>query len=153
MISKTQDLSNHIILTKISRWRKFPPTSSVNTFLKAIKEASENTIPPNRNSEKYYLQNDKKTGPLKYIVSLANKYANNRELDDREFLGGNQTNNFLRSKGFRIIDNDDNEIANNDIKQSPKQRHDIPLILYLFREFPNVIIRPIKRSWLKLRRI
>ncbi len=132
---------------------KIPSNIEREHIFKAIKEASENTIPPNRNSEKYYLEYDNKRLPPKYIVSLANKYANNRELDDREFLGGNQTNNFLRSKGFRIIDNDDNEIANNDIKQSPKQRHDIPLILYLFREFPNVIIRPIKRSWLKLRRI
>jgi hypothetical protein len=41
---------------------------------------------------KYYLP--------KYIISIANKYANGRELRTSEFSGGSESISFLRALGF-----------------------------------------------------
>jgi hypothetical protein len=49
--------------------------------LRAIEEVERSEVPPGRDSEKYDLQYNQKTYPPKYIISLANKYANNYELD------------------------------------------------------------------------
>lgn len=73
-------------------------------ILKAIEEAETSRIPRERISDKYDLEYNKKFYPPKYIISLANKYANGKESDHSEFSGGDETNNFLKSLGFNIID-------------------------------------------------
>jgi hypothetical protein len=50
------------------------------------------------------LEYEGKYYPPKYIISLANKYANDRELDSSEFSGGKETNSFLRALGFKIVE-------------------------------------------------
>jgi 5-methylcytosine-specific restriction protein B len=72
-------------------------------IIQAIEEVETSEIPPERNSEKYDLEYNKKTYPAKYIVSIANKYANNNELLYSTFGGGKETNSFLKSLGFSII--------------------------------------------------
>jgi len=57
----------------------------------------------NRNSKKYLLDYNDKYCPPKYAVSLANVYANGRELEPSEFNGGKETNSFLRARGFTIV--------------------------------------------------
>ncbi len=73
-------------------------------IIKAIERIDEEGVPPNRKSKKYLLAYNGKYYPPKYVISLANKYANGRELDHFEFKGGKETNDFLRSKGFKIVE-------------------------------------------------
>ena len=72
-------------------------------ILKAIGEVDRNGIPSNRLSTKYLLKINGKNYPPKFIVSLANKYANGRELSPQEFGGGIETNNFFRKRGFTVV--------------------------------------------------
>jgi hypothetical protein len=62
-------------------------------ILMAIKEVDNSGIPEERISDRYDLVYNEKTYPPKYIVSLANKYANNVELSS--FSGGNEVNSSL----------------------------------------------------------
>jgi hypothetical protein len=73
-------------------------------ILKAIEEAESSGIPKERISNLYDLEYNEKLYPPKYIISLANKYANGKELDHSEFSGGDETNNFLNTRNFNIID-------------------------------------------------
>jgi MoxR-like ATPase len=73
-------------------------------ILKAIEEVERSGTPRDRGSDRYDLEYNKKLYPPKYIISLANKYANGKELDHSEFSGGDETNNLLKSLGFNIID-------------------------------------------------
>jgi hypothetical protein len=73
-------------------------------ILKAIEEVERSGIPRERSSDRYDLEYNKKLYPPKYIISLANKYANGKGLDHSQFSGGNETNNFLKLLGFNIID-------------------------------------------------
>lgn len=41
--------------------------------------------------------------PPKYIISIANKYVNGKELDPEEFSGGVEANQFLKSLVFNIV--------------------------------------------------
>jgi hypothetical protein len=88
--------------------------------LKAIDEAEKLGISPARSSEKYDLEYNKKLYPPKYIISLANKYANGKELDHREFAEGDEANNFLVSLGFNVA-NKQNGVYEDSIES---QEHD-----------------------------
>lgn len=80
-----------------------PKNISKADILQAIEEAEISGIPERRQSRKYLLEYKGKYYPPKYIVSLANKYANGRELSSEEFEGGNETNQFLRARGFSVL--------------------------------------------------
>lgn len=73
-------------------------------IIKAIERIDEEGVPPNRKSKKYLLEYNGKYYPPKYVISLANKYANGRELEPSEFNGGKETNSFLRVRGFTIVE-------------------------------------------------
>ena len=73
-------------------------------ILKAIEEIESTGIPKLRHSKKFVLEHNHKYYPPKYIISLANRFANGVELDSEEFSGGKETNEFLEKLGFRIID-------------------------------------------------
>jgi hypothetical protein len=73
-----------------------------------------------RSSERHDLEYNKKLYPPKYIISLANKYANVNELDHSQFSGGNETNNFLKLLGFNIV-NKQNDVDGDDLVE---QTHD-----------------------------
>jgi len=72
--------------------------------VEAIREIERIGIRKGRISKKFLLEHDGKHYPLKYIISLANKYANGKELDPSEFSGGDETNNFLWALGFNIVE-------------------------------------------------
>lgn len=97
-------------------------------ILKAIEEIKRSKIPVHRDSGKYDLEYDNRLYPPKYVVSLANKYANGKELDHVEFGGGSETNDFLKSLGFNIVDKE----LETDRK---KQEHDFAPRLGLFGEY------------------
>jgi len=71
--------------------------------LNAIRKIDRDGVPKSRKSRKFQLFYNGKYYPAKYVVSLANKYANGRELDPSEFSGGQEVNNFLRKLGFEIV--------------------------------------------------
>ncbi len=72
-------------------------------IIQAINEAKEVGIPIGRGSRKYLLKHENDYFPPKYVISLANKYANGIILDRSSFGGGNESNNFLNNLGFKIV--------------------------------------------------
>jgi len=70
-------------------------------ILKAIEEIDSKGVPLDRRSRKYSLVIRGKEYPPKYVVALANKFANRRLLDSEEFSGGLETNSFLKKMGFK----------------------------------------------------
>ncbi|MDK2908055.1 MAG: hypothetical protein PWQ87_513 [Candidatus Woesearchaeota archaeon] len=71
-------------------------------IIKAIREIDSNEIPLGRESKKFCLIFEEKRYPPKYVLSLANRFANNKELNPSKFSGGQETNNFLKRLGFDI---------------------------------------------------
>jgi hypothetical protein len=82
-----------------------PNNIARNHILKAIQEIDRAGIPKGRNSKKFKLVFDEKAYPPKYVISLANKYANGEELEPSDFGGGRETNDYLGRLGFEIVEN------------------------------------------------
>ena len=72
--------------------------------LKAIEEIKRSGIPAGRGSRKFLIAFNGDYYPPKYVISLANRYANGEELNPSEFSGGTESNNFLRALGFVIVE-------------------------------------------------
>lgn len=72
-------------------------------ILMAIEYICKNGVPPNRVYKKYFLEYNSKKYPPKYVISIANNYANGEELDPQKFNGGHETNDFLKRLGFKIV--------------------------------------------------
>ena len=80
-----------------------PKNINHQAILDAIQYIDENGIPQNRLSRTYKLVYDGRRYPPKYLISVANKMVNGKELEPFEFGGGAETNDFLRRLGFEII--------------------------------------------------
>jgi 5-methylcytosine-specific restriction protein B len=72
---------------------------------KAIKDINQGGIPSSRLSKEYYLKVDDKLLPPKYVISIANKYANNNELPSDGF-NAIEAKNFLKKLKFEITEKD-----------------------------------------------
>jgi len=70
--------------------------------LAAIKKIRKDGVPKGRNSRKYVLIFKEELFPPKYLISLANKYPNGKQLSPEVFSGGEETNSYLRHLGFEI---------------------------------------------------
>ncbi len=70
---------------------------------KAISEIIEYGVPQKRNPTRYYLEYNSHYYPPKYVLSLANKFANHQELSPNNFSGGIEANNFLQKLSFDIV--------------------------------------------------
>jgi len=81
-----------------------PKNISKGDILNAIREIDDNGIPKCRDSKKFALFFNGKYYPPKYVISLANRYANGVPLSSDEFGGGNETNGFLGGLGFEIVE-------------------------------------------------
>jgi len=81
-----------------------PPNIRREHVLKAIKEIDKYGIPPGRNARKYFVEYNGKLYPPKLVISKANKYANGDELPPSMFTGGDETNNYLKRLGFKIVE-------------------------------------------------
>jgi len=73
-------------------------------IIKALEEIDETGWPKRRASTKYSVKYENSFYPPKYVLSVANRYANGTELDPETFQGGDPANHFLKSRGFKIID-------------------------------------------------
>jgi hypothetical protein len=73
-------------------------------IIQAISEIKKGKIPPYRESTRWSILHNGEHFPPKYVISLANELANGRELDPSQFSGGDETNNFLKERGFDIVE-------------------------------------------------
>jgi hypothetical protein len=71
-------------------------------LLAAIAEIDRSEAPAGRKSRRFTLRYRARRYPPKYVVSLANRFANGVELSSAEFNGGKETNEFLRSRHFTV---------------------------------------------------
>ena len=78
--------------------------------IEAIEFLEANGVPNNRLGKKFDLFYNNKKYPPKYTISIANKFANDTELEPDTHSGGNESNNFLIRHGFEIIDKKDNTV-------------------------------------------
>ena len=74
-------------------------------LIKAIAEIDKDGVRKGRHSSTYDLIYNGKTYPPKLVLSIANRYANDSELDSNDFAGGKGTPAFkiLKNEGFEII--------------------------------------------------
>lgn len=70
--------------------------------IKAIEEIEISGFPAARASRKFLLEYNGKDYPPKYVLSIANKYANGKKLTPDDLGGGRETNRFLQNLGFEI---------------------------------------------------
>jgi hypothetical protein len=84
--------------------RMIPKNIKQQHVIQAIDEIERSGVRYHRESVRYNLIYQGKPYPPKYVLSIANKYANGRELEPSEFSGGVETNDFLRELGFSISD-------------------------------------------------
>jgi len=61
-------------------------------------------LPECRSNTKYILVHKGKKYPPKHVISIANVFANDRELDPSAFSEGEETNQYLEKLGFNIIE-------------------------------------------------
>lgn len=80
-----------------------PSNISREHILKAIQEVDTCGIPKSRLSRKHNVGYCGHLYPPKYLISVANKYANGTELEYACFSGGYEANSYLEKLGFRII--------------------------------------------------
>ena len=71
--------------------------------LSAIEKIDNEGIRDGRHSNKYSLRYQGKLYPPKYVITLANIWANGEELSFHEFISI-EANRFLRNMGFEIIE-------------------------------------------------
>ncbi|MGD0030628.1 DUF3427 domain-containing protein [Paenibacillus illinoisensis] len=82
--------------------------------IKAIDYINKHNVPDKRFSTKYVLVHNDKYYPPKYVLSIANTFANGIELEPYEFSGGGEANKFLKRLGFIIIEEGSDFIYNVD---------------------------------------
>ena len=80
-----------------------PKNITSSHIISAIGKIDRDGVPPRRNSTGYDLLYNGRKYPPKYVVSIANRCPNGEELDYHKFSGGDETNNFLRQRGFEIV--------------------------------------------------
>jgi len=70
--------------------------------LQALKEIDEKGVPEGKASRTWFLLYEGKRYPPKYVISLANKYANRYELPSSEFIT-TEAVSYLRRLGFEVV--------------------------------------------------
>ncbi|MEA1993944.1 MAG: N-glycosylase/DNA lyase [Euryarchaeota archaeon] len=68
----------------------------------ALREIQENGVPPRYGYRTNYVLFENDKFPPKYVIMVANKYANGKELGSSEFITG-EARRYLRSLGFNVI--------------------------------------------------
>jgi hypothetical protein len=71
-------------------------------ILRAIEDIKRTEVPAQRTATKFLLEYEGMYFPAKYVISLANRFANGKMLDSESFSGGKETNEVLRKMGFKI---------------------------------------------------
>lgn len=100
-----------------------PKNITKDHILQALAEIDRVNVPPGRSSTKYLIEHEGKIYPPKYVISLANKFANGEVHSPQLFNGGAESNKFSTNRGFKIIEKETGSTLN--IKPS-KPRERIP---------------------------
>jgi len=79
-----------------------PDNITESHIVKAIQRINRHGVPQHREAKDYFLIYARRSYPAKYVVGIANLFANGKELDPESFSGGKETNKFLQSLGFDI---------------------------------------------------
>ncbi len=72
----------------------------------AIRRIIHDGVPPDRSSRRYCLVTSGEHLPPKYAISVAHRVATGTELASRLFSGGQESNRFLRQRGFDVVECD-----------------------------------------------
>lgn len=80
-----------------------PPNITREHIIQALDEIRNNEIPWHRESVRWCILYNGKEFPPKYVIGVANRFANGVELGPHEFSGGDETNSFLTERGFEIV--------------------------------------------------
>lgn len=99
---------------------RIPESIQRSHILKALQAVRHGKVPARRKAKKYYLLFEGRTYPAKYALSLAYTFISPRGLELRGFEGGKQTNGFLQSRGFTIVDARGKKIGRNPAMRSAK---------------------------------
>lgn len=91
------------MIKKLTLYRGIPKGILSKHIVAAIRNVIKNGIPKQRNSKRYFLKYSGKNYPPKYILSIANIYANNSECLPSDF-NAIQAKDFLIRLGFEIRD-------------------------------------------------
>jgi 5-methylcytosine-specific restriction protein B len=73
-------------------------------IIQAIEEIKNSKIPTRRDSTRFYISYKGEYYPPKLVLSIANKLVNGKELESSEFSGEDGTNDFLKKRGFEVIE-------------------------------------------------
>ncbi|MCM3790338.1 HNH endonuclease [Domibacillus indicus] len=73
-------------------------------IIQAIQKISKEGVPEKRGSTRFSILYEGKHYPPKYVISIANIFANGEELSSSKFSGGEETNKFLSKLGFNIVE-------------------------------------------------
>lgn len=87
-----------------------PKNITIEHLQKAISEIIVENIPAQRLAQHYSLIENGKTLPVKYVISIANKFANGIELSSDAF-NAVEAKNFLIKKNFNVVDNRPKKIS------------------------------------------
>ena len=71
-------------------------------IIKALHKIKENGVPPARQSRDYYVVFENDLFPPKYVISVANEFANGKELNISKFITA-EARRFLEKTGFKVI--------------------------------------------------
>jgi 5-methylcytosine-specific restriction enzyme A len=83
--------------------------------LEAIHKINREGVRDKRESTRFSLVYESKSYPPKYVVSIANIFANGEEYSPTLFSGGNETNKFLGKFGFTVTENTESNAENQNI--------------------------------------
>jgi MoxR-like ATPase len=86
-----------------------PSNITKENIVSAIMEIERKGYPSIREPTKFYILYNKKNYPAKYALSISNKFANGKE--STEFSGGEETNQFLKSRGFEIVTDEEANLS------------------------------------------
>ena len=90
-------------------------------ILKAIKWIGSQGVPRPRKSRGYDLMHNNRPYPPKYVVSVAHRFAQGKEWSPSKFSGGDETNNYLIARGFRIVNKQKRRVS---VRFQPTQEDD-----------------------------
>jgi len=82
-----------------------PKNMNKDHVIEAIKRIDDEGVPERRSSTRFSLSYEGKYYPPKYVISIANIFANGEEYSPSLFSSGDETNKFLNNLGFIIVEN------------------------------------------------
>src|SRR4051812_48929696 len=91
-----------------------PKNINKDHVIKAIQKIDSEGVPERRESTRFTLAHEGKYYPPKYVISIANIFANGEKYSSSLFSGGDETNRFLSRFGFSIVET---ELARDSVEQ------------------------------------